>query len=215
MCLAHLCHVYLVQIVVKTVAAHVCVTFIPHVCNVCMEELWRAGGDDTAMCCKYIHRLRSQEGGLWQSNLTSHIMSFCTCVKLLERKHPILIEAFILLAMVFSSPRYQGPHFSWHNRTRMCWSRRDVLGCWITKKCAHHQWLDSSPGLYSCLWTLCNLCNWKAFLQVSGHFASILFSSLVTDPLHFTCCHILFQPASWQCSFCSSNDLASASNFQL
>lgn len=142
------------------------------------EGVWWAGGDDTAMCYKDIHRLQSQEGGLQQSNLTSYIMFFCTCVKFLERKHPISVEAFILLAMLFRSSQYQGPNFSWDYKTLMCWSRRKVLGSWIIKKCAHHQWLDSSLGSYICLWTLRDLWNWKVFLQVSWHFA-LIFSALL------------------------------------
>lgn len=79
--LTHLCHVYLMQIALKAVAAHVCVAFFPIMYAMCAgEEFWRTGGNDTAMCCKYIHRLRSQEGGLQQSNLTSYIMLFCMCI---------------------------------------------------------------------------------------------------------------------------------------
>lgn len=118
------------------------------------EGFWRAGGDDTAVCYKYIHRPQSQEGGLQQSNLTSFIRFFCTCVKYLERKHLISTEGVISLAMLFRSSQYQGPNFSWDNKTFMRWRRREVLGCWFIKKCAHHQWLDSSPGPYICPWTL-------------------------------------------------------------
>lgn len=92
MCFTHLCHVYLVQIVVKTVAAHGCVAFPPMYAMCAWEGFLRTGGDDTAMCWKNIHRLGSQEEGVQQSNLTSYITFFCTCVKFLESRHPILIE---------------------------------------------------------------------------------------------------------------------------
>lgn len=110
-------------------------------------EFWRTGGNDTAMCYKYIHRFWSQERVLQESNLTSYTMLFCTCLQ-----HPIwMVTSHFDLSVCFlscvnqqSSTLRNWPCFSWDSKVVIGWSVR-VWG-WIFKNCPPHQLLCSSPG---------------------------------------------------------------------
>lgn len=146
-CWTHLCHVYLMQIALKAVAAHVYAPFFLPLCMQCVQVPnfgEQVGMTQPCVTSIFIDFEAKRE---YYKSLTSYIMLFCTCLQ-----HPIwMVTSHFDLSVCFlscvnqqSSTLRNWPCFSWDSKVVIGWNV--CVWGWIFKNWPPHQLLCSFPG---------------------------------------------------------------------